>query len=456
MITRFWRSTFGLVALVALVLSVATLAIGFIAFDVTHEALELQLDHRIAVETNALLAEAHDDGFAGLINAVHRREAARSTASLEYLLLDDQGRRIAGGVLATAAIRPGYTEFFRYVREGRRGVGQSLTTPVRGGTLVVVADRQGLQEIDRTLVSLFAGTLAAMLLIGIGGAALIGWRTRLRLAHIDATALAIIDGDLGRRVPRDGSGSEFDNLAGTLNRMLDRIASLMDNLRQVSSDIAHDLRTPLTRLCSRIDQALVEADAEARVNQIEAARAEAGELLEIFAALLRIAEIEGMAERLPLRPIDLGTLLEQMVETYVPDAEASQHRLSSAITPGLWIKGDRRLLCQAVSNLLDNCLRHSPAGTNVMISAAPTADGAVRIAIADNGPGAPLADTRQLLQRFYRSEAARSTPGNGLGLALVAAIVAAHGGHIEIQADKGFCVTICLTAIPREAVRTGE
>lgn len=446
MIARLWRSTFGLVALVALAFSVATLAIGFIAFVVTHEALELQLDHRIEVETNALLAEARDDGFAGLADAIRRREASRSTASLEYLLLDSQGRRVAGSMVARVPIRPGYLEFFRYERSGKRGVGQSLTTPVQGGTLVVVADRQGLQEIDRTLLALFAGTLAAMLLIGIGAAALIGWTTRRRLARIDTTALAIIDGDLARRVPRDGSGSEFDSLAGTLNRMLDRIAGLMDNLRQVSSDVAHDLRTPLTRLYNRLDRALVETDANVRATEIEAARSEASELLEIFAALLRIAEIEGMAERMPRQPIDLGALLEQMVETYRPDAEASGHRLSSTIAPNLWIKGDTRLLSQAISNLLDNCLRHTPAGTAVTIQAAPAGESLVQIVVADDGPGAPFSDPDQLLKRFYRSETARSTPGHGLGLALVAAIVAAHGGHIEIEADNGFRVTILSAA----------
>ncbi|WP_159979715.1 MULTISPECIES: HAMP domain-containing sensor histidine kinase [unclassified Novosphingobium] len=224
--------------------------------------------------------------------------------------------------------------------------------------------------------------------------------TRRRLEGIDATAQTIIAGDLSRRVPRDGSDSEFNRLAGTLNRMLDRIEGLMESLRQVSSDVAHDLRTRLTRLCSSLERAAGEAEPAARTAEIEKARGQAAELLEIFTALLRIAKVEGLSDRLPLHLLDLSALVEQMAESYRPDMEDSGRHLDTRIEPGLAVAGDRRLMSQAVANLLDNCLRHTPEGKMISLSAKAGARGIV-LGILDDGPGIPDEDR------------ARSTPGHG-------------------------------------------
>lgn len=309
MIRRLWRSTFGIVVLVALAFAAATLAIGAVAYEVTHEALEEQLDHRVAVETRALVAEASEAGLAGVAEAIRLREETRNEASLDYLLIGRNGRTVAATIAPLAPPEPGYQEHFGFRRGDITGVGQALATPLAGGLLVVVADRRDLDAIDSTLAALFAGALGAVLALGIGAAILVGWLTRRRLSHIDATAQAIIAGDLTQRVPRDGSDSEFDRLAATLNRMLDRMAALMDNLRQVSTDVAHDLRTPLTRLCNQLDRA-----AAGDPGAIDSARRQADDLLEIFAALLRIAEVEGLAERRALGTVDLSALLEDMAE----------------------------------------------------------------------------------------------------------------------------------------------
>lgn len=444
MIRRLWRSTFGLVAFVAVGLALVTFGIGAIAYRVTHEALEKQLDHRIEAETAALLAEAHVEKFNGLVAAIQRRESARSVSSLDYLLLDERGQKVAGAMTAMSPVKPGYEEFFRYRRGAYQGVAQALTTRVAGGTIVVGADRAGLKEIDRTLETLFAGSLIAMMLVGVGSASFVAALTKRRLSQIDGTAIAIIGGDLSRRIPRDGSDSEFDRLAATLNHMLDRIADLMDNLRQVSSDVAHDLRTPLTRLHNRLDRALVKTDQNERAQDIEAARGEAAELLEIFASLLRIAEVEGMAERLPRVPVDISALVEQMVETYRPDMEVSGHTIDCTITPNLIVAGDNRLLNQAIANVLDNTIRHTPAGTNVHV--AVTRNGqTVQIVITDDGPGTD-GSAERLFQRFARSEKARSTPGHGLGLSLVRAIVHAHAGSAKIENTAGFSIVLVVPA----------
>ena len=436
MLFRLWRSTFGLVAIVAIAFALATVGIGGVAYVVTHEALEEQLDHRVSIESGALSAEAREGGLASVARTIRLRGQARTSSSLDYLLIASGGRPIAGTVMPLTSIRDGYEEFFRFRRGDYIGVGQSLTTTVPGGRLVVIADRRDLNEIDRTLELLVAGALAAMLVLGVAAAALIGWLTRRRLARIDATAQAIIAGDLDRRVPRDDSNSEFDRLSATLNRMLDRIAALMDNLRQVSSDVAHDLRTPLTRLCNQLERAAAEDEDTGRTLAIQAAREQADELLEIFAALLRIAEVEGLAERRALKPIDLSGLLEEMVDTYRPDFEASDRHLVSDISTGLQVRGDRRLLAQAVSNLLENALRHTPVGTTAKLTSLACGQ-SIDVELQDDGPGVAAGDAARLFQRFARAESSRTTAGHGLGLALVRAVAVGHGGDAALSRSEG-------------------
>lgn len=439
--TRPWRSTFGLVALVASCFTLATLLIGVVAYEVTHEALEIQLDHRVAIETRALIDEG-DDGPTGIAAAIRRREAARSMASLDYLLVDSTGRRVAGLLDATAPIAPGYLEFLHYRRDGEHRIAQALTTRLPDDSrLVVAADREVIDEMDATLLKLFAGAFGVMLLLGIGAAWLVGAVTRARLSRIDRTALAIIDGDLARRMPITGAGDEFDRVSATLNRMLDRIAGLMDNLRQVSSDVAHDLRTPLTRLHNRLHEALSAREADGKREAIEAAAAQSRELLDIFGALLRIAEVEALSLRAHFQNVPLDRLVDELVETYRPDMEASGHVLVTAIVPEIWTTGDRRLLQQLVTNLLDNALRHTPPGTTVRVELERDAAMA-RLTVADDGQGVAPEDATRLFQRFARAERSRSSEGHGLGLALVAAIATAHRGTVSLLAPPGFGVAV--------------
>lgn len=441
MIRQWWRGTFGLVALVAVGFALATLAIGVVAFETTHEALEQQLDHRIAAETQALIDEG-DDGPTGIAMAIRRREAARSTASLAYRIVDAAGRQVAGRLDARVPTKPGYVELLPYTEDGERRIAQSLTTTLPSGhRLLVAADRAVIDEMDATLLRLFAGAFGAMLLLGIAAAWIVGAVTRARLARIDRTALAIIDGDLAQRVPITGSDDEFDGVATTLNRMLDRIGGLMDNLRQVSSDVAHDLRTPLTRLHNRLDEALASNNRTVQREAIEAAATEARDLLEIFAALLRIAEVEGMSARAHFTDVALSVLVADLAEVYRPAMELGGHRLATVIAPGINIQGDRRLLQRLLSNLLDNAIAHTPTETAVTV-ALERIGTSVRLSVADDGPGVSPEAAAILFQRFTRADSSRSTSGHGLGLAMVSAIVAAHGGIVAVQPSPGFAIVV--------------
>lgn len=437
---RAGNSTFGLALLVSLALTLGAVGIGAVSYEVTHEALEQQLDHRTATETRALLAEPGAHRTAAIATGIQRREAVPGPEHLDYLLVDPRGRYLAGKLAAIPPAQPGYSEFLRY-GDGR--VGQALATRLPDGAMLIVsADRAVLDETDRHLLMLFTCAFGAMLMLGLGGAWTLGAITRARLRGMDRAAVAIIGGDLSMRMPVDASGSEFDRLSSTLNRMLDRIAGLMANLRQVSSDVAHDLRTPLTRLRNRLDEALNGAEAQ-RDAAIEAAIAQADELLEIFAALLRISEVEGLGVRKQFRPVALGEALIEFAETYKPDAEAGGQRLETDIDPTIRVLGDRRLLIQLATNLFDNALRHTPPGTRILVALA-SENGIACLRVVDDGPGAAEAARVRLFERFSRGEQSRSSTGHGLGLALVAAIAAAHRGEARLLPGPGFGVAISL------------
>lgn len=441
MIQALTRSTAGLAIAISALFALATLLIGFVMFNVTHEALEKQLDHRIALEAHALMSEPGGAREAPLAAAIRRREAARGPSSLEYLLVDRAGRHVAGGLAARAPEQAGYVELLP-VGGGR--VAQSLTTVLpEGGRLVVAADRTIIDEMDETVARVFGAGLIAMLVLGAAGAWTIGALTRRRLSRIDRAAAAIADGDLSTRVPLDGSGSEFERVSATLNRMLDRIEALMTNLRQVSTDVAHDLRTPLTRLRNRLEEAAAGLPEGRSREAIAAATEQADELLEIFSALLRISEVEAFGVREHFRLIPLDLLIAELLERYEPDAEASGHRLETRVEADVIIEGDRRLLQQMLSNLLDNALRHTPPATTVSVTLTKSSDAAT-LTVSDNGPGVPAEDRPRLFQRFARSERSRSSDEHGLGLALVAAIAQAHRGKVELAPDPGFGVTVTM------------
>ncbi|MBB3814770.1 hypothetical protein FHY13_003141 [Xanthomonas arboricola] len=435
---RLWRSTFGLLALVSAIFAIATVAVGLTVYEVSHEALEQQLDHRIANETHALLDEAASGGTSALIRAVQRRQQANADTGLFYLLVDQPGNPLAGNLEGKAPTTDGYLETLQY--DGGLRSAQALTTRLADGvTLVVAADRGAIEETDAIMLRLGGIALGVTFLLGIGASWLIGAATRDRLRKIDQAARAIIEGDLSRRIPIEGSTSEFDRVAVTLNTMLDRIHLLVENLRQVSNDVAHDLRTPLTKLTNQLNQALAAADAEVRQVRIASALQQSHELQELFSALLRISEIETFQVRRRFERVKLDVLVLDVIDSYTPDAEASGHRLSGRVDRGIVLEGDRRLLHQLLANALDNALRHTPAQTTVTITlrASPQA---VTLRIEDDGPGVDKAEIPHLLKRFHRGERSRTVEGNGLGLALVSAITLAHRGSVTIDSDAGFCL----------------
>ncbi|MES2255311.1 MAG: ATP-binding protein [Pseudomonadota bacterium] len=298
------------------------------------------------------------------------------------------------------------------------------------------------QRILRTLIWIFAGAVALALLGGM----IVSRGFLHRADEIATTCRAIMAGNLASRIPVRGTEDELDRLSETINAMLDRIAALMDNLRQITNDIAHDLRTPVTHLRHRLERARDRASSvEDYDHALEAAIAASDDILALFSALLRIAQIEGGVRRLAFAPLDLSSLLAQLGDVFGPVAEDAHHHLRLSLNGPSIISGDRELLVQAFSNLIENAILHTPDETIVTINLSRENDEAV-VTVSDDGPGVPPSEHQKLFQRFYRLEASRTRPGYGLGLALVAAIAELHDARTTIHETngKGFSISVRL------------
>jgi len=309
--------------------------------------------------------------------------------------------------------------------------------------LVVAADREWTERIDRTVLSVFGLAFIAACALALVGALALGAYLRRRLQSISGAVEAIIGGDIRGRMPIGPRGDEFDQLAGTLNRMLVRIESLVDNLRQVSSDIAHDLRTPLAKLRNRLEEGLRDNPNDlADRPVIEDAIRRVDEVLSLFGAILRISEVESAEPQRYFTTLDLSLVASELVESYEPAVRDGGRQLTWSIEPGLSVLGDRDLLSQAGANLIENALRHTPTGTIIRLSA--TAVGASAcLQVLDNGPGVPKAERSRIVARFTRLDRSRNTAGYGLGLSLVSAVAKLHGGRLILDdAGPGLAATI--------------
>jgi signal transduction histidine kinase len=291
------------------------------------------------------------------------------------------------------------------------------------------------------------GLTAAFVMAVVGGLAT-GARILHRIESITTASSEIVQGNLAHRIKLRGTGDEFDQLSANLNEMLDRIQMLMEGLRQMSNDIAHDLRTPLTRLRQHLEGTQTKAVTAAEYGEIVGkAIKETDDILTTFGALMRIAQIEAGTRRSAFTDVDFSNVLATIVEAYTAVAEDERHALANRIPQRIVVRGDRQLLTQMMANLVENALRHTPAGTRVEIAldgdpAAPVCT------VADNGPGIPEEERDKVFRRFYRMDRSRSTAGSGLGLSLVAAIADLHRIAVEVgDQQPGLKITLRFPAV---------
>jgi signal transduction histidine kinase len=308
-------------------------------------------------------------------------------------------------------------------------------------TLVVGEGMDIVEDSREAVTSALLWSLAFVLLAGVAGAAVIAWRIDRRLGRTQVALAAYASGELSRRLPLTGSGDELDRVSFSVNAVLDRLSALMETTRQITIDAAHDLKTPMTRLLHRLDEAEGNSVSEAKA-VLRSAASEAKQIITTFDALLRIAEIEAGARRARFDLVDLSDVVETVADAYGPEAEQAGQRLETKIGPNLYVTGDRELLTQAFADLVENSIRHAGKGAMICLMAMSHA-ASVEAMVSDTGPGVPAADRGRVLMRFVRLEASRSTPGTGLGLTLVKAIADLHNARLELSDNApGLRVTL--------------
>jgi signal transduction histidine kinase len=363
-----------------------------------------------------------------------------------YLVTTPDGRPLAGNIAdwpAAAPVRSGDVSF----TITRDAAGRAASHPARG-MLIVLPDGYRLlvaRDIgdaaafrDRVKATLIWSGLVA-LAVGLVGGSIMSRNMLRRVEQVNRTAERVIAGNLSDRIPLRGSRDEFDQLAANLNGMLDQIERLMTGMREVTDNVAHDLKTPLARLRARLELALIDtADRDAQGEAIRTAIAEADRLLATFNALLSIAEAESGARREEAESVDLAEIARGACELYEPVAEEKGMDLRLESEPGVMIRGERHLLSQAVANLLDNALKYgaNDNGGAIAVSVRRGEAGRAVIEVGDRGPGIPEGEREAVFDRFVRLEPSRSTPGNGLGLSLVRAVARRHDGAVTLRDNR--------------------
>jgi len=402
--------------------------------------LDDNLDGKIVMQSERLLEHAHLPGHGALVEEVRRQLADGVDSDREiFQLITGNGVPAAGNLDAMPAgagpMPPRRAAMVTTVvkRDGHDRPARLYLRPMADGGLLIVGRDLSEQHAVREVIwrALLAGA-GVSLLLTVGGALLFRRGIEGRLGEIRRTAAQIEAGNLSHRIPVSG-GDEFALLNRDINRMLDRIELLMEGIRHVSNAIAHDLRTPLSRIRGRLDDALRH---EMTVPRLSGAAHDAiddiDDLIRLFERLLQIAEAEsGMRARLFER-LDLGRVVADIGEMYEAIAEDGGIALTVDAPASLYVDGDRNLLASAVASLLDNAIKYAGPGAAIRVRAG-LHQGRASIAIHDNGPGIPEAERDKVTQRFYRLDKSRHLPGNGLGLSIVSATATAHGGSLTLE-----------------------
>jgi hypothetical protein len=433
---------FGLFALTS------ALAVSYLYYK-TNVLLTAELENVVEAEIQSLAQRYKQDGLDGLRRAVVER--SETPGNSLYLIADAEGHYLGGNLKAVSEElwnSTGRVAFY-YRRSGADSSDKRFAFAVvfrlaNGYRLLVGRDIEDQKRFGDVVRSAFLWTLASLAIVGLGGGILIG---RILLRRIETMAGAtrqIMAGDLSGRIPVSEAGDEFDRLAVSLNAMLQRIEELIAGFKEVSDNIAHDLKTPLNRLRNRAEAALRDrGDPQAIRGALQAIIEDADELIKTFDALLSIARLEAGADHRKDERFDLRTVISDVFELYEPVAEERGLALTLKADGQTIVEGRRELIAQAVANLLDNAIKYGAPGGNpgkagdgaIDLSLEQT-DGRAEIVVADHGPGIPPPDRERALKRFVRLEASRSLPGSGLGLSLVAAVARLHGGSLTLADNQ--------------------
>lgn len=439
----FKTTAVRLSALYLLLFAVCATVLVFYVTAMSEGLLRAQTQEAVNTELQILGQAYQSGGLTNLVRVVERR--ARQPGANLYIIASPTGDILAGNV---AALQPGvlghegWTEipfsYQRYTDSGKKSVHTAMAQIIRlpNGMRLLVGRDLGEPERFRGLVR--QALAVALAIMGAGALLiwfLIGRGALKRIDRMSEASQKIMAGDLSQRLPVAGSGDEFDRLSESLNAMLGRIDRLNEGLRQVSDNIAHDLKTPLTRLRNKAESALGNARTPHDYRAaLEEAMIESDQLIRTFNALLMISRVEAGSSAAEMTDLDISAVASDTIELYEPLMEEAGMALSTDIEPDLHVVGNRELIAQALANLIDNAMKYASSPDNAMIRVGlkRRADDIV-LWLEDRGPGVPADKQEEVVKRFVRLDTSRSKPGTGLGLSLVNAVMALHGGRLDLQ-----------------------
>ncbi|MFO8142198.1 MAG: HAMP domain-containing sensor histidine kinase [Marinobacter sp.] len=463
LLSQLRTSSFQLALLYMVVFATSVFLLLAFIYWRTAGFMTAQTDETIEAEIAGLAEQYRGRGVNGLITVIRERVARDPNAKSIYLLTTDDFLKLAGNIETwpegSRSSDTGWINFTLDPSVGWQGperLARARIFEVQGGLkLLVGRDVDELTNLKRVIETAINWGMGITLALALLGGFLMSRGTTRRIEVINNTSRRIMNGHLSLRIPTRGTDDDFDQLAENLNQMLDRIVYLMEGIRHVSDSIAHDLRTPLTRLRNQLENTLIAVDNDEARDQVGRAVSEADQLLATFNALLRIARLETRGNSADMKVISLDQLVSDACELYEALAEDKEQAFSQALEQDVMIEGDRDLLFQMVSNLIDNAIKYTPeqGAIQVVVRRVVRRDGVVaELDVQDSGIGIPDDEKGQVFQRFYRVGKSRSLPGNGLGLSLVSAVAEIHHGEIllsdtrEGEVPPGLTVTVRMPA----------
>ena len=440
---RLFRTTAFRLSLLyaALFGALALVLLAFIYVSISHSNNK-RMDATIALEMDGLRDRYKDAGLEGLLASIAKRSTPGAVTGRLYLLARPDYAPLGGNLsrwpAALEKSGAAWADFtlppsdLVHLDDDYAEARAFVTVLPNGYHLLVGRNLHGREELLEDMLATFFWALGITLGLALAGGVLMSHSVLRRIDAINRTSRQIMSGNLKQRMPVQGSSDEFDQLTQNLNAMLDQIEHLMEGMRQVTDNVAHDLRSPLTRIRNRLDVTLLEPRNEREYRAaIEQSLTDIESLLKTFNALLSIAQAESGSRREDWEKIDLGALTEDLVDLYTPLAEDRGLSLGREISSGAVIAGNRHLLAQALGNLLDNAIKYTPSGGRIKVRVGAHEDG-YEVQVNDTGPGIPPQARARVLERFVRLESSRSTPGNGLELSLVNAVAQYHHARLEL------------------------
>jgi signal transduction histidine kinase len=459
---KHFRSSAFRLALGYVAVSIAVLAL-FAAplWYVWRENVEQVRTELLREDVQSLTDIFHNQGPEVLAAVINARVNSQHVANSIILFTDAAQSRLAGNLESwppEAPESPGVHKLT--LTQGDRSIRALLmrTTLPGGYNLLAGRDNSRFRPLEAIFIYGLAGATVILLLAGFIGGLLIRRALLSEVHRIRETTCAIVEGDFAHRLPVRGESDELDMLTQTVNRMLDQIEQLIHGVKNVSNAIAHDLRTPLAELRSRLEVlSLTRPRSEETFAEIDGAVADVDRVIGIFNALLRLAEIDTGARRSGFVSVDVAKVASDVTEFYQPVAELKGVTLTFKSAGDLVLAGDPLLIAQAMSNLIDNALKFGQKNGTIAITATRRANNVIAIVVSDDGPGIPAEEKRKVTERFYRGDASRGTPGVGLGLSLVAAVAKLHGGSLELGDNHpGLLATLIMLPGQRQVPVTAD